>query len=215
MSQISREALEKSVSLDEAGDVVNSFCGDRVTYSSKDVHLKKGVCKVLLEEYFPLLRLAETLPGVRSVRLLPKANPGPDGEIKFWYSSPSKVQIICAYEDYSRRLMREQLAEGEIVFPNQRQDRDKLTGKAMGIGRILVAGHSPVQVRLERILRAIRIKEEKFYPGTDTLLVGEESAKFEHLKDLHRRVCEEVRRNGLSRYERIYVNYYNEVKRIS
>lgn len=71
MSQISREALEKRVSLDEARTLVESVYYDRATYSTEDILLKGGVFKVLREEYFPLLRLAEELPGARSIRLLP------------------------------------------------------------------------------------------------------------------------------------------------
>jgi hypothetical protein len=45
-------------------------------------------------------------------------------------------------------------------------------------------------MRVERILKAINAKKEKYYSDTDTLLVQEDPADFSHLKEggLHRKV---------------------------
>ena len=71
-------------------------------------------------------------------------------------------------------------------------------------------------MRIERILKAINAKGEKYYPGTDTLLVQEDPADFAHLKEggLHRKVCYASHRGLGLPYRRIYINYGNELKRI-
>jgi len=216
MSQINREALEKRGSLSEARSLVELVYYDSATYSSEDIRRRTGVFKVLAEEYFPLLWLAEALPGARSIRLLPKGNPGPDGEIQFWYSPTSKVQIVCANESYNWSLMREELAAGRIVSPNQRFERVKKPRGVKTTGSFLSAADDrDLQERMQRITAAIEKKEQNYYRGTDTLLVSEEPSNFKHLKDLHQRLCENVRKSGPSRYERIYVSYQEEVKRVS
>ncbi|MEW6352388.1 MAG: hypothetical protein AB1646_25325 [Thermodesulfobacteriota bacterium] len=217
MPQIERMTLEKALSLRHAKAVVDSFCSDRSTYSDEDVYLKRGVCKVLAEEYCPLVRLAEEYSCVRSVLLLPKANPGPDGEIRFWWRRSSKVQVTCANEGYNRALLREQFVQGEdMVFQHQSRYRDKASGLVVSTGRALSTPAADVQSRIERILQAIEAKERNHYPGTDTLLVQDDPANFRHLKEsgLHRKVCEAVRKGRRSRYKRIYVNYGDDLKRI-
>ena len=119
MPKIERETIEKAISLREAIAIVDCFYNERMTYPDEDVHRKRGVCKILAEEYSPLVRLAQEYCDVRSLRLFPEANPGPDGEILLWCRKSSKVQIICAIEGYDRALMRELLANGSIEFRPQ------------------------------------------------------------------------------------------------
>jgi hypothetical protein len=216
MPKIERKALEKAVSLREAKGLVDSFCNDRITYPDGDVHSKRGVCKILAEEYCPLVRLAQEYWCVRSVRLFPVANPGPDAEIRFWWRCSSKVQIICANEGYNRALMREQLRHGDIVFPHQSRRRDKVSKKVVNTGSVLMTPAADVQSRVNRIFKAIDAKKQKYYSGTDTLFVQEDTADFKHLKEgsLHRKVCEAVRKDLESPYRRIYINYGNALKRI-
>jgi len=216
MPQIERMALEDAVSVRRAKGVVDSFCNDRVTYPDEDVHSKRGVCKILAEEYCPLVRLAQGYCCVRNVRLLPESNSGPDGEIRFWWRCSSKVQITCANEGYDRALMRELLGHGGIVFPHQSRHRDKVSGVVVSTGRALTSPTTDVQARVERILKAIERKESKYYPSTDILLVQEDPANFKHLTagGFHQRVCQIIRKGYGSPYRRIYVNYGNELKRI-
>lgn len=216
MHQLERKALENPISLHQANEVVESFCNDRAAYPDADVHLKRGVSKILAEEYCPLVRLAQELWCVRSVRLLPEANAGPDGEIRFWWHPSSKVQITCAHEGHSRALMREQLLSEGVVFQNQTRKRDKASGQVVSTGRVLTTPAADLQTRIDRILKTIEAKETKYYPGTDTLLVEEDLANFRHLKKggLHKKVCEAVRKGLGSPYGRIYVNYGNDLKRV-
>ncbi|MBW2311190.1 MAG: hypothetical protein JRF35_08960 [Deltaproteobacteria bacterium] len=112
--------------------------------------------------------------------------------------------------------MREQLGHGEIVFPPQGRQRDKVSRDVVSTGRALTTPAVDIQMRVERILKAINAKRGKYYSGTDTLLVQEDVADFIHLKEggLHLKVCKEVRNGPRSPYKRIYVNYGNELKRI-
>ena len=59
MPQIERKALERPLTLPEAQAIVESFCTDRATYPHGDVHSRKRICKTLIEEFCPLVRLAE------------------------------------------------------------------------------------------------------------------------------------------------------------
>jgi hypothetical protein len=216
MPQIDRKALEKPASLRRASSIVESFCNDQVRHPGEDVYKKSGICKVLAEEYCPLVALAQERRHVRSVRLFSEANPGPDGEIRFWRGHSSKIQITCANEGYNRALMREQLASGNIVFPNQSRRRDKKSGEVVSMGRILSAPEADVQARVKRILDAIEKKEKNFYPQTDTLLVQDDVAKFRYLREggLHKKIRNAVCDGLGAPYKRIYIRYGDELKRI-
>lgn len=196
--------------------MVTSFYDDRLAYPDEDVQLRKGICKTLAEEYSPLVRLAQEYCFIRSIRLLPEANPGPDGEIRFWWQRPSKVQIVCANEGYNRALMRELLAHGNVVFSRQNRHRDQGTRKVVSTGRALMAPATDIQARVQRILETIDSKEKKYYSGTDTLLIQEDVANFRHLREggLHRMVCDSIQKRTATPYRRIYINYGNELKRL-
>ena len=110
--------------------------------------------------------------------------------------------------------MREQLADGKVVFENQTRDRDKASKKIKSHGRALTTPETSVNNRLVRIQNAIKDKESKFYCGTDTLIVQDDPANFNHLRDLHQIVCNEVRHSLGASYRRIYINYGNNLKRV-
>ena len=59
MAYIERQTLERASSLRKAKAIADSFCHDRTTYTDEDVHLKRGICKTLAEEYCPLVLLAQ------------------------------------------------------------------------------------------------------------------------------------------------------------
>jgi len=217
-SQVTRGTLESELSLRQAKDVIDKFCNDREIYPDRDIYLRRGtergVLKILAEEYHPLICLAKKYWGVRSVRLFPEGNPGPDAEIWFWWRFSSKVQITCSNENQDSYFQRKLLEDGHIVF--QSQKREIKSGKVEATGRILSSPEVVVQNRVARIVEAIRKKESNFHSGTDTLIVQEDLANFRHLIDgnLHSKVCAAIE-NGLSTpYKRIYVNYGDDLKRI-
>ena len=156
MTQIKRSDLEKAVSLHQANCILNTFYNDRTIYSYDDINLKKGICKILIEEYCPLVNLANSLFLVRRVRLYQEGNAGPDGEIKFWYKPSYKVQITCSSEGNNRALMREQLSDDKIVFPAQKRKRDKKTRKVLSNGRILSTPDEDIKNYFVRIICAIK-----------------------------------------------------------
>ena len=212
MPKMERADLEKRVSLQKALAVVEEFSDPKGEFTNREIHLKKGIVKILSEEYTPLVLLAKTYRLVRSIRLFPISNAGPDGEIRFWWRLKSKVQITCASENHDRALMREQLANQEPVFPNQSHRR--VSGRIIEAkGRVLTAPSENVDRRLSLIVSAIERKNEQFYIGTDTLLVQDNTANFKHLGNLHQQVCRSVKEGCASNYKRVFVVYGSDVKR--
>ncbi|RLB59247.1 MAG: hypothetical protein DRI90_15665 [Deltaproteobacteria bacterium] len=207
--------LEEPLTLHRAQAIVESFSTDRVTYPHRDVHSRKGVCKILIEEFCPLVRLAEEFQHVDHIRLLPEAHQGPDGEIGLRDREPLQVQITCSSQSRDRALQREQLRDGKITFTHQHHDRDKSTKRVVATGRASTTPAADVQSRVTRIMGAIEAKEEKFYAGTDILLVLDDSSNFKHLEGLHEAVCEEIRPRPRSHYRQIYVSYGNDLKQVS
>lgn len=203
--------LEQQLSLRNAKAVLTSFCNDREAYPDTDVHLRKGICK---KEYGPLVRLAKEQFLVRDLRLFPEANQGPDGEIRFWFRGSCRIQIVCSNQGYSRALMREILAKGFAVFPNQNRRRNKFTGKVVSSGRGLSAPTADIEMRVQRILKEIDAKGKKYYSDTDTLLIQEDPSDFRHLTEggLHQRVCDSIQIRQIP-YTKIYINYGNTLKR--
>ena len=214
MPQVERDALEKPTPLRRAECLLDEFFHDRDKYPDDDFYSRTGICKFLAYEYHPLVRLAQTLWGVRSIRLLSQSNPGPDAKIAFWWRQAATVQITCAHEDHNRALIREQMLAGDIVLPHQKRKRDRVTGHIVAKGSGAFEPSADIQVRVKRILKAIATKERRYYPGTEILLVHESPAGYEYLQEghLHEQVCEMVLARD-SRYRRIYVNYGDQLKR--
>jgi hypothetical protein len=206
-----RADLEKPASIRKAHEFEQQFCDRNGEFSDEDIYRKAGVAKVLAEEYLPLLNLAKTLKLVRSIRLFPQSNQGPDGEIRFWWRFPSKVQITCSAENYEAALKREQLSNMEPVF--SRQTRCRESGRITATGRAFMAPEEDLKQRLTRILAAIDQKNANYYSGTDTLLVLDELANFQHLRELHEHVRRFLGRPQVSNYKKIFVVYGVEVKR--
>ena len=214
MPKIQRSDLEKAISLRKAKAIVEKFRNDRKTYSDKEVLRKEVINKVLLEEYVPLVSLAEKFCLVRNLKLSKEAFPGPDGEIKFWWRKPLRVQIVSANEGRHRAYGRELLSNGNIIFENQNLYRDRKSGKVVADGRALASPCAIKQSKIERIVNAIKAKEKKYYSGTDTLLVLDDPANFRHLKNLHHEVQETIKSGLGAPYKHIYIRYGNNIKRV-
>jgi hypothetical protein len=68
--------------------------------------------------------------------------------------------------------------------------------------------------RLVRLQRAIERKQERYYRGTNTLLVVDDSIKYSHLIDLPNLLLEAVRSGLGCSYKRIFVLFGVDVRRI-
>ena len=215
MPQVERDILEKPTQLHQAELILNEFLTDYNTYPLDDFLLRRGICKSLEEEYHPLVRLAQTLLGVSSIQLLPKANPGPDAKITFWLRSAATVQITCAKEGANQAMERQQILDKGGVLLHLQWKRDKVTGGRVATGSGGIEMSDDVQARIDRILKAIAAKERKYYSDTEILLIHEAPANFEYLitGQLHERVCKAVLARS-SHYQRIYVNYGEQIKEI-
>ena len=204
--QVKRKDIEEPKSLTEAIEITEIFYYDQDTYPSKELRLRKGINKDIAEEYSGLVKLAQEHEeqhwSVRTVRLFPEFNQGPDAEIQFLAHPSSMIQITCANEIGERYLLRRELANNP----------QKVVSK-------MYTEHGAdleVKTRLERIIKAIEAKDKKFYHGTDTLLIIEDP-DLNFLKDrgLHEKVCENVQKQNLgSKYERIYIIYGLRIRRV-
>ena len=212
MTQVTRQELEQSVVLDRAITIVDKFLNDRESDPDDDVRVRRGICKALAEEYLPLVRVAQMVPSVESVRLLSEANEGPDGEIHFREEQCWNVQATCAHEGYQRHLLREQLQQDGIAQPGNRR-RDRHSGQVVCETTPLFRPDEEVEVRLNRICSAVQAKEENYHTGTDTLLVLEQPAAYLREHNLHARVVNVLHERS-SNYERIYVIYGSVVQQV-
>ena len=112
-----RKDLEKLKSLQEANNIIGELELDLAPGISKKFCRSKWdnrIIKTLLDEYIPLLRLAEERQSqehwyVRGVRLSQDSNKGEDGEILFWGHRPSKVQVTRANMNHETELIREHM----------------------------------------------------------------------------------------------------------
>ncbi len=209
MSQIDRQKLEQAIPLDQAISILDVYTNDDKAYPDKDVRSKKGICKILDEEYWPLVMLAKTLRDVKSIRLFPIANEGPDSQIVFSHGESWDIQITCSHEGYQRALLREQLQQNGIAADGERHrdNNGQVINRPFGARPMNVEANS----RVERILKAINAKEKGYYTGTNTLLVQEQSDRFNYLKHLHTRVVDALQEPP-SNYEKIYVVYGQDAK---
>jgi hypothetical protein len=201
--------------MSQAEYLLDEFFHDHNLYPDNEFYLRRGICKILAGEFYPLVRLAQSFWGVRNICLLSQSNPGPDAKIAFWWRKAATVQISCADEDYNSALEREQLLSKGSLLLHQRWKRDKTTRSILSNGKSAFKPSVDVQVRVGRILKAIAEKERKYYSGTEILLIHESPASYEYLQEgrLHEQVCEIVSAKKSS-YKRIYVNYGDNIRRV-
>jgi len=213
MQQVKRSELESHLTLRDAEEVVRRFLEETETYPTKAFRKRSGVCKVLAEEYLPLLLVAQSLRCVRSIRLYPDSHAGPDGEIKFWTRSAWHVQITCSSESYDRALMREQMNQGDIVSSGVRW-RDPDTGRVVQRAEVYNTTED-VRARIDRILDAVEAKESNYHPGTDTLMVQDDPDHSGYLgrASFREKVLAAVADMHETRYRRTFILFGDDVVR--
>lgn len=201
--------------LRQAEHILDEFFNDSEAYPEDDFLMRTGICKVLADEFHPLVRLAQSFKGVRNLQLLSQSNLGPDAIITFWWRRAAKVQITCAHEGYNRAMEREYLRDKGSALVHQNWGRDKATGHVVPKGTECFELSADIQLRVKRILKAIADKENKYYPETEILLIHEDPANYQYLKKghLHEQVQEKVLIMG-SHYRHIYVNYGDRLRQI-
>jgi hypothetical protein len=171
MLMLTRTDLEIPRSTDEMYTLVSSFATDRVTYPDKDVHLRKGIVKDILEEYVPLLHLACYL-GAKTGRLLTISNNGPDAIIQLQTGKEIKVQITVANESYQEALTREILSEGKSASAWTKKGRDPRTRKIKEGAHFFAVREPKLREEVMKIVNAVKKKINNFHQGTDVLLVA-------------------------------------------
>ena len=191
MHIIDRKVLEKPTPLRQAIIILNDFLENYETYPIEDFLKRKGICKVLAEEYLPLVSLAQGLENVKSINLTTYSNNGPDAEISFLDRKIATVQITCAHE-----------GKGHALF------REKILLKGSAITDLIT-----VEERIARILNAILRKEGMNYNNTEILLIHDDPAEIDYYKEghLHEKICRKVD-TMKSQFKHIYVNYGNNLK---
>ncbi len=168
---IKRADLEIPRTPEEMGKFIAVYELDVDTYSNEDVHLRKGVLKDFLEEYCPLYTLVRNLPNIRTARLTPKSNEGPDAIVSTGENELT-VQITRADESYKRALSREFLSKQRAVFATSNITRNKKTREIHQTGRVLTTRKSRLKEHVGNIASAIQRKCGNFHEGTDALLVA-------------------------------------------
>jgi hypothetical protein len=74
MARVDRNVLERVVFVRQAKKILDAFFNDTEAYPDVEFLQRKGICKILAEEYSPLVSLAQHLTGAVAVRLLPQGN---------------------------------------------------------------------------------------------------------------------------------------------
>ncbi len=106
MPQVSANEPRHRLPLRKAIQITDEFRADFTAYPHEDVRMRRGICKVLLEEYCPLVNLAQQIRCVRDVCLTSESNQGPDAEVRRWLRNTLQIQITCANQGYQRAISR-------------------------------------------------------------------------------------------------------------
>lgn len=199
MKVVERHHLERWMCLREAHRILDSFFGDPTTYPGHDFYSHtRGINKDIPEEFYPLVLLADQLPGVRGLRLSAASSSGPDGEIRFWSHPTLTVQITCAHERDDHYIIRHELRD---------------TGRYLGQGR---STDEVIAMRLKRIVTAVAGKERNFHSGTHALLIQEESLFWSDQLEtkLKSQLSEALAALPPSNYGSTYVTFDKDVARV-
>ena len=212
-----RGILERNLCLRCAKNLLSLFLGEKIP--EKDFSRRVGITKVMLEEYYPLVCLAESIKCSGFVKLTRNSYMGHDAEIKLKCGGLITLQITCSCEDYQISLLREQMMrmKNEITSINYNRFRDRETGEIMSIGEGIVPVEADIDTRIQRILNAIRKKTTKYYKGTDVLLIQEDALNYKSLKrrKFHEILKAEVNKLIKIPYVGICVVYGKEVEYIN
>lgn len=169
---ITRADLETPRTPNEMKEVLDQFSADRITYPDRDVHLRKGIIKVLLEEYDPLHILARAFGNECRAWLTHPSNQGPDSLIQLKSGREFAVQITVANQSHENALGRERLSQGQHTFPASKKERNSQSGEIKESGRILATREGWLRGQVQDLVNSIENKNTKFYDGTDILLVS-------------------------------------------
>ena len=198
-----RSELEQPRTLAEMQAIIDTFANDLAEYPSTKVRRRTGVAKIVIEEYYPLLLLAQSLSGFKSASLTADSHPGPDAVLQFDNGSQATVQITCAGEDESTALQRELLNGGQTVFANQSVNRK--TDEITQSGRVLTTRTKNTLAAIDEVLSAIKRKKKKYRPGTQILLISIRRSEITMTKDWQQQLLVRVSALTDLPYERIYV----------
>lgn len=222
-----RSALEQPRTLVEMQAVINTFANDPAEYSSTVVLRRKGVAKIMIEEYLPLFLLAKSLTGFQSASLTVDSHPGPDAVLLFNDGSHATVQITCAGENEGTALQRELLEGGQIVYANQSAKRIRETGKVTQSGRMLTTRIANTRAAINEVLSAIEKKTHKYRTATQFLLISIHRSEITMTEDWQKQLLATVCALTDLPYERTYVathhicfplvpnSFWNEGQRIN
>lgn len=168
----SRRDFETPRTPAEMKSLVVAIAEDRESIADRDYHRRRGIVKVLVEEYALLQALAEhTAPDCQAY-LTPVSHQGPDGVIVLSSEESLTVQITVADQCHQVAMGRERLSEGNVTFPASERVRNLRTGAIDERGRILTTRKARLQEQVTVIATAVKLKNDNFHEGTDILLVG-------------------------------------------
>lgn len=196
---IKRNYLENWISIEKARKLVDEFLNDRATYSDYEFYShKRGINKVILEEFYPLLLFAEFLPSAASLHLSPNSLPGSDGAVLLKDGLEITVQITLSHERSDGYKMRQSLRDNGVWSTKMRNTNEVISE------------------RLERIIEAIKDKETNFRVGTLVLLIVDESISWGDMIDpgLPNALEEAIVSLPPSKYSDTYIIFGKDVRQV-
>lgn len=200
-----RSELEQVRTLAEMQTIRDIFTNDHAAYRNAEVLRRKGIAKVIIEEYLPLLLLIQNIPGARRASLTSESNPGPDAVLLFDDESEATVQITSAGENKTTAQQRELLSNGQVVFANQGTNRDPRTGKIKQTGRMLTTRTGYTQAAIDEVVSAIERKAQTDRSDTDLLLINMHRSEVTMTEEWQEQMRLAVSARTNVPYESIYV----------
>jgi len=169
---VNRHDFETPHTPAEMKSLVDDIAEDRESITDRNYHRRRGIVKYLVEEYAPLQALAEHTASDCRAYLMPASNQGHDGVIELSSGESLMVQITVADQGHQVAMGRERLSEGNATFSASVKVRNQITGKIEEQGRVFTTRKVRLQEQVTAIAKAVQLKKDNFYDGTDILLVG-------------------------------------------
>jgi hypothetical protein len=167
---ITRVDLETPHTPDEMEGLLRLFAEDRQSFTDEEVHLRRiKIIKDLLEEYQFLYAIARKLDA-KNAYLNRESNQGPDAIIESQSGAQFTVQITVANQSKQTYFNRKLLSQRQVAFANTKKRKYPVTSKI--VDRVLTTREGRLREQVQSIVSVIKKKIDKFYTGTNALVVG-------------------------------------------
>jgi hypothetical protein len=167
---IVRHELEQLKTREEMQSIIHVYC-DPSAFTDEEVLRRRGICKVMAEEYIPLCALLKNFPEAKA-RLTTASLDGPDAVINCPDGTEFSVQIVTAYTGYDDAIRREILSQGRPSFSTRSRLRNPTTKDVEESQSGFLSTPAARSARVVLGIKcALQKKMENYKPGTDALLI--------------------------------------------